>query len=327
MHKTPILILIFNRPGKTKKVLEVLQSLKPPQVYLVADGPREGNLTDITLCSETRELALKMINWPCKLVTQLRNENVGCGKGVSDAITWFFSHVEEGIILEDDCIPDLSFFDFCSVLLERYRHQERIMHIGANNFQNGNIRGDGDYYYSFFSHNWGWATWRRAWKYFEYDLDNKKNNIRKTYKSIYRRNKPLIWFLDNRFNEIKMPQNHIWDIQWHFSIIKNRGLSITPNKILVKNIGFGDDATHTKFEEDWNRLNPSTELISFKQPSSIIIDNIADRLTMTEIFKIDSSYLDYKKTKEDKSELSKKKYLKIAKKIIKTLLLRNTNQV
>ena len=323
MYTTPILFLIFNRPTKTKRVLEVLQILKPAQVYLVADGPREGNVDDLTLCNETRDLALKMIDWPCELVRYFRDENVGCGKGVSDAITWFFSHVEEGIILEDDCLPDLSFFAFCSVLLNRYRDNNKIMHIGGNNFQFGQIRGDGDYYYSFFSHNWGWATWRRAWSHFQYDLDSQKGLIGKVYRASYNHNKALIWFLDNRFDEIKMPQNHIWDIQWHFAIIKNRGISITPNKNLVINIGFGIDATHTKIEEDWNRLNPSTELNSFKKPSVKTIDHVADRLTMSEVFKIDNAFLDFKKVQEDKKIFTRQKYLKNIKKIIKAFLLRN----
>lgn len=327
MQTTPILFLIFNRPEKTKKVLEVLQILKPAKLYIVADGPREGNLTDISLCNDTRDLALKMIDWPCELITQFRNENVGCGKGVSDAITWFFNQVEEGIILEDDCLPDLSFFEFCSVLLNRYRDNHRIMHIGGNNFQFGQIRGDGDYYYSFFSHNWGWATWRRAWSCFQYDLDCQKLEILNICKETHKKNKPLSWFLDNRFEEIKMPQNHIWDIQWHFAIIKNKGLSITPNKNLVKNIGFGSDATHTLNVEDWLDKHINGKLDTFIPPSRIELNHEGDQYTMDNHFKINIFCQEKMLDKQIKNQKKKRKIKTLIKLFLPLIILKVFNKI
>jgi hypothetical protein len=164
------------------------------------------------------------------------------------------------------------------------------MHIGGNNFQFGVKRGDGDYYYSFFSHNWGWATWKRAWKYFEYDLEGQQKKLRKIYKASFRHNKSFIKFLDNRFPEIKLPQNHIWDIQWHFALVNKSGIAIIPNGNLVQNIGFGSDGTHTLNEEDWNTQNIAQGLKSFKQPSLLKIDSEADYYTMQKIFKVNDRY-------------------------------------
>jgi hypothetical protein len=304
MYKTPVLFIIFNRLRTTPKAFECIRQIKPQYLYIAADGPRPDKPGEAELCKQTRELVLNMIDWPCEVKTLFRDENWGCGKGVSDAITWFFNEAEEGIVLEDDCIPDPSFFTFCEVLLERYRDNPKIMHIGGNNFQFGQIRGDGDYYYSFFSHNWGWASWKRAWKHFQYDLDDQKNQIRKVYKPAFKNNKPFVWFLDNRFNEIKMPQNHIWDIQWHFAIIKNKGISIVPNKNLVQNIGFGEDGTHTLREEEWNTLNVANELRTFRQPSLLLMDRAADDFTIENNFKVNQHY---QKEKEEKNNQIKER--------------------
>ncbi len=290
MFTKPILFIIFNRPRTTKKVFEVIRKIKPTQLFIAADGPRRTKEGEKIICDQTRSLVLNMIDWPCKVTSLFLEENIGCGKAVCNAITWFFDHVDEGVILEDDCLPDLSFFSYCSTLLERYRFNDKIMHIGGNNFQFGIKRGDGDYYYSFFSHNWGWATWKRAWKYFEYDLEGQKKLIRKIYKVSFKHNKSFIKFLDNRFPEIRLPQNHIWDIQWHFSLVKNTGIAIIPNQNLVQNIGFGNDGTHTLNEEDWNTQNIAQRLKSFSQPSVIKIDSEADYYTMQKIFKVNDRY-------------------------------------
>jgi hypothetical protein len=302
--------VIFNRPRTTEKVMEVLRQLKPLHLYIAADGPRTYKPGEAELCRQTREIVMSKIDWPCEVKTLFRDENEGCGTGVSNAITWFFNQVEEGIILEDDCIPHPSFFEFCTVLLDRYRDNEKIMHIGGNNFQFGQTRGDGDYYYSFFSHNWGWASWKRAWKHFQYDIDNQKKQIRKIYKSAYKNNKPFVWFLDNRFPEIKMPQNHIWDIQWHFAIIKNKGISIVPNKNLVQNIGFGEDGTHTLREEEWNTLNIAKELKVFREPSILNIEDEADSFSMQSLFKVDDYFNQHIKKEKQRIEEKRKKTIR-----------------
>jgi hypothetical protein len=311
VYNTPILFIIFNRVRTTPVAFEAIRKMQPKYLFIAADGPRIDKPGEAELCRQTREMVMSKIDWPCEVKTLFRDENWGCGKGVSDAISWFFNQVEEGIILEDDCVPHPSFFEFCSVLLDRYRNNDKIMHIGGNNFQSGQKRGDGDYYYSFFSHNWGWASWKRAWKYFEYDLVNQKNTIQKIYNPQFKKNKAFLHFLDNRFNEVKMPQNHIWDIQWHFSIIKNKGISITPNINLVQNIGFGEDGTHTLREEEWNTNNIAQSLKSFNQPSVIKIDKDADHYTMENNFRVIQHYQEYVNRMTEIQEIKRRKNIRL----------------
>ena len=160
MFNTPILFIIFNRPDTAKKVFKKIQKIEPKQLFIAADGPRKNKPEDVELCKQTREI-LNGINWDCELITLLREENVGCKKGPADAISWFFEHVEEGIILEDDCLPSDSFFPFCEELLEKYRYDTRIMHIGGS-IQLPDYENPDSYYFSRLSHVWGWATWKRA---------------------------------------------------------------------------------------------------------------------------------------------------------------------
>ncbi|HEY3387536.1 MAG TPA: hypothetical protein VGK46_13560, partial [Saprospiraceae bacterium] len=158
---TAVLLVIFNRPQTTRLVFEAIRKAKPPRLYVAADGPRIGVDSDIFNCREAREI-IKGVDWDCELKTYFREEDLGCGLGPSTAFSWFFEHEEEGIILEDDCLPSQNFFWFCEELLERYRHDNRIMHVGGNNFLNGWQKdNDYSYYFSRSGHIWGWATWRR----------------------------------------------------------------------------------------------------------------------------------------------------------------------
>lgn len=175
----PVLFLIFNRPDTTRKVFAEIRRAKPARLYIAADGPRKERTTDIALCEQTRDI-INEIDWPCQSYTLYRKENLGCKLAVSSAINWFFEREESGIILEDDCLPHPTFFKFCEIMLERYKDDTRVMHIGGSNFQEGMIRGDGDYYYSKWTPVWGWASWRRAWKNYDVNMvkwiEFKKNN-------------------------------------------------------------------------------------------------------------------------------------------------------
>lgn len=286
MFTTPILFLVFNRPDTTGKVFEQIRNIKPSYLYLVADGPRNNIPGENILCEEVRNIVLSSIDWDCKVTTLLRDENRGCGKGVSEAITWFFDNVEEGIILEDDCLPDSSFFDYCKSLLSRYRDNELIMHIGASNFQFGKIRGEGDYYYSKLVHVWGWATWRRAWKKYEFDL-NKASPINLTqYNQAFNYNNHFIDYYKNIFLQVAEKKIDTWDYQWLFAIIRNNALAICPNVNLVQNIGFGENATHTKEAIKWIDLNKSSSLNSVIEPKKIRIHHKADEFTLKNIMNI-----------------------------------------
>ena len=159
---TAVLFLVFNRPETTKQVFEAIRQAKPPRLYVAADGAREGKPGESERVEQVRQIATE-VDWPCEVKTLFRDKNLGCKQAVSSAIDWFFDNEEQGIILEDDCLPHPDFFTFCETLLKRYATDERVWVITGDNFQDGQKRGDGSYYFSRYNHVWGWASWRRAW--------------------------------------------------------------------------------------------------------------------------------------------------------------------
>ncbi len=279
MFSTPVLLIVFNRPHLTSKVLDSLLALKPSVLYVAADGPRANNDSDLKLCTETRLLIESKVTWPCEVKKRFLNENKGCGKAVSEAISWFFSENEYGIILEDDCLPDPSFYTFCEELLLKYRDNKEIMFIGGTNFQNGQKRGDASYYFSSEIHVWGWASWRRAWNVYDFNLSDLKEF--KTTQKIkkYYQDKTIISYWYDIFDRMRMHEIDTWDYQWRYSIWNAGGLAIIPQKNLVSNIGFGTDATHTSVtasSDNMPRYTMEKELI---HPSAIIRDAAADLYT------------------------------------------------
>lgn len=285
--ETPILMLVFNRPELTEVVLKRVLEQCPIKLYVVADGPRSHNADDQIKCAQTRNL-FKIIPENTTLYTLFRSENLGCKNSVSSGISWFFSHEEKGIILEDDCLPNVSFFQFSKELLDKYENDSKVMHIGGNNFQFGKKRGfseGADYYFSNLSHIWGWATWRRTWELYNMEmqgLDEFKSQS--TLKKL-----GWEWFFAKKyykhFRQVKNNQIDTWDYQYHFTILQRHGLSIIPNVNLVENIGFGKHATHTKDEHSIMSRIP-TESIQFplKHPDDFTADIEADNFTLSLIY-------------------------------------------
>jgi len=239
----PILFLIFNRPELTRRVFSQIRLAKPKILFIAADGARLHNEEDNKLCVDAREV-VKNIDWDCKVHTLYRDINLGCKHAVSTAITWFFENVEEGIVLEDDCVPDLSFFSFCEELLQKYKEDTRIGMISGDQFIN-KLEIDQSYYFSNFPHIWGWATWRRTWQ--NYDLLIKewpkfrKLNwlVEKTGAKSYADN----WI--NIFERVYDGEINTWCYQVVFMLWTQNQLSIAPKHNLISNIGFGVYGTHT----------------------------------------------------------------------------------
>ena len=169
----------------------------------------------------------------CDLKTNLSEKNLGCRAGVSSGITWFFNHVSEGIILEDDCVPDTSFFRFCEVLLEYYRNDERIMHIGGINLQDGRTRGIGSYYFSKINHIWGWATWKRAWDKYDVNISTYPQLVEQKLFSTVFTNPATRRYWQKNIDLVYNNRKDTWDIQWQYAVSVNNGLAIIPNRNLV----------------------------------------------------------------------------------------------
>jgi hypothetical protein len=243
---TPVLLVIFNRPETSDLCFEAIRKVKPKKLYIAADGPRENRPDDTERCKKAREIA-KRVDWPCELKTLFREKNLGCRLGTTGGINWMLQNEEYGIIFDDDCIADPTFFYFCEELLEKYKNDERVMHICGTNFQQKNQKFNikESYYFSKISQNWGWATWKRAWiKYYEPQMESwpQTKNNEKFNQWLGNGMFKDYWFhvFDRRFRgEITD-----WDIPWTFSCMKHRGLCIVPKHNLVTNIGSGQRGTH-----------------------------------------------------------------------------------
>lgn len=248
LFHTPVLFLIYNRPEHTRKVFDVIRQLRPSHLYLAADGPREHIPGDREKCEATREIT-KAVDWECSVFTLFRDKNKSTKYAVPDAIDWFFKSNELGIILEDDCVPDLSFFNFCEKLLEKYKTDERVMHINGSNYLKGKkYNFKGSYYFSRLCHPWGWATWKRAWDLYDFEMENLDQFIRADKLTLLTSNKEWRNYYYDFLTKTKNGQIDTWDIQWFYTVWKHSGYVITPTINLVSNIGFGNDATNTNYE-------------------------------------------------------------------------------
>ncbi|KKQ12052.1 MAG: Nucleotide-diphospho-sugar transferase domain-containing protein [candidate division TM6 bacterium GW2011_GWF2_36_6] len=233
---TPILFIIFNRPNYTKKVFDTIKKAKPTQLFIAADGPHPDNPQDHELCKQTRAI-INLIDWECEVKALFQDQKLGCGKGVSTAIDWFFDHVEQGIILEDDCVPNESFFPFCTELLEKYKNDESIMMISGTSYLFNKETSPYNYFFSRYFAIWGWATWKRAWKKFDFYIPDWR--IKKHPRSLFIifKNIQITKFWTNYFDQIKNKKLNAWSIQWGYTCIFNHGLAITPFHNLISNIG------------------------------------------------------------------------------------------
>jgi len=273
--ETPILLIVFNRIDTTQRVFNEIRKQQPKFLYIAADGPRPNKVGEAEKSQQVRDI-VKQIDWECELKTLFSETNLGCAKGPAKAITWFFENVEQGIILEDDCVPHPDFFTYCEDLLSRYCNNEQIMLISGDNFQNGQKRGDFSYYFSAYSNSWGWASWRRAWANYDFYLDNYSlpdfKKAIKPYFSIW--NERQVWI--DKFLCMKKRGYMAWDYQFSFHVWKNQGLCILPNVNLISNIGFGSDATH-KFDSDSLGINLNTQsILPLKHPVNQEINIDAD---------------------------------------------------
>ena len=243
--ESPVLLVIWNRPEETQKVLESLRVAQPARLYVAADGPR--NEAEEALVHATRELAISMVDWPCEIFTNFAESNAGCRLGVSRAIDWFFRHETAGIILEDDCVPHEDFYRFCSELLTRYRDDDRIMAIAGDNTAAVSIEQDWSYCFVRYPHIWGWATWRRAWLHYDRDLDEwgrfrSSGQLADLFPDRIQRE---TWVhLLNRLLDEGVPDTWAW--RWSATIMMRGGLCVQPVTNLVSNIGFNERATHTR---------------------------------------------------------------------------------
>lgn len=273
----PIALFIFNRPHLTAQVYERIRAARPKRFLVVADGPRATRPDDVELCKATRAV-VSSPDWPCEFLTNFSEKNLGCRGRMSSGLDWAFQQCSEAVILEDDCLPGASFFNFCSEMLRHYRDDDRVVHVSGDNYQDGRRRGDASYFFSRYPLSWGWASWRRAWRHYDVKVLKWPAAYRERWLESCLDNPKEICHWEAIFDSLYRGQIDTWDYQWVFACWRQRGLSVHPNQNLVSNIGVGPDATH--FTEDHSTVGiPIQELNECVHPPEVIRDEEADRFT------------------------------------------------
>jgi hypothetical protein len=297
--KTPVAFAIFKRPETTAKVFEAIRQAKPPKLFVIADGPRLDVPGEAEQCAATRAI-IDRVDWNCEVFTNYSETNLGCGKRLSSGLDWVFDRVEEAIILEDDCLPEPSFFRFCEELLDKYRDDCRIFSISGQNVQFGRQSIEYSYYFSRYSHVWGWASWRRAWQYYDFKM--------KLWPEIKARNllrdilaePEAIECWTEIFESMYKGQINTWDYQWTFTGWVQNGLSILANVNLISNLGFGNGSTNTSSSTS-RYSNMPLQALNFplKHPPFIVRNTQADEFTQKTLYNY-LGYLKKLKAKKDK---------------------------
>ena len=279
---TPILFCNFNRPALTARVFESIRKRRPRRLFLACDGPRKNQPQDAEQVQQVRS-CLQSVDWDCKVECRFLDDNAGCKHAMAGAISWAFSKTDRLIILEDDCLPDPTFFDYCGALLDRYNDNDRVMMISGDNFQPAPRSGD-SYYFSRWPHIWGWATWRSAWEKFDVGISSwpgKKEAgvLDAIFDCSFARSH---WqrILDSHF----VGEIDTWDFSWAYSVWENDGVCILPERNLVQNIGFGQQATHTTDAESRFAELKTWPMERLVHPEVVEIDAEADRYTWESIF-------------------------------------------
>lgn len=291
---TSVALIIFNRPDTTERVFRQIAAARPPKLFVIADGPRPDHPEDQEKCAAARAV-IENVDWPCAVFRDYSPVNLGCGRRPVTGINWVFDQVEEAIILEDDCVPDSSFFRFCGELLDRFRTDARVVQVCGNNFQFGRRRGPDSYFFSY--HNicaGGWATWRRAWDCNDMAVKSwpRLKSVGWLHQILNNPKAEAYWAEQfDRAHEMGGMLDY-WDYQWTFACWARGGLSILPNRTLVSNIGFRPDGTHTKGVDITANLPLEPMPFPLKHPTRIVRHRRADEFFVTRIVARETSPLD-----------------------------------
>ena len=242
LFNTPIIFFSFNRPLETQAVFAQIALLKPTKLFLVADGPRSAHPSDLILCNQVRDI-ISEVTWQCHVSQLFFDTNQGCRQAILQGLNWVFEQETTAIILEDDCVPDPSFFLFCQELLDYYQDNPRIMSIGGYRYLPDEIQNPESYCFSKYTQSWGWATWKRAWNLMDAELMTWDDVSQSTWLSSYLANPQYITYWKYIFNQMQKRMN-TWDYAWAYSCWRNNGLTIHPKVNLISPIGFGNNATH-----------------------------------------------------------------------------------
>lgn len=281
--ESPVVMFVFNRPSLAARVLAAVRRVRPARLFFIADGPRGGVEADQDACHECLELA-KSVDWPCDVVISAASTNLGLARRVSSGLTDVFAREDRAIILEDDCVPCIDFFRFCDALLHHYALDNRVGMISGDNFQLGRHEISDSYYFSRFTHIWGWATWRRAWKEFDPNIELwpefKRRDFLRAAVTSPRQHRYWAAIFDRNFADPSLS----WAYPWTFASWANNFLSVVPAVNLVSNVGFGSTASNTRRPNRFASLPTEAMEFPLRHPRVIAADTVADARTADEMF-------------------------------------------
>jgi len=278
---TPVAFIIFKRPDVTAAVFQRIAAARPKRLLVIADGPRRPE--EAAACQQTRAIIDK-VDWPCDVATNYADANMGLRRRISSGLSWVFEQVEDAIIMEDDCLCDPSFFPYCEELLARYREEPRVMMISGNYFHGNRRLTDDSYYFSRYTHIWGWATWRRAWAHYDPMLttwpeyrdrpdwpDDTVSDIERGY-----------W--RHTFDRAHAGEIDAWSYGWQYALWEQKAYSILPAVNLISNVGFGEGATHTRTVTDLANVARGQMPFPLRHPTEVRRLDAADSLTYARVF-------------------------------------------
>jgi hypothetical protein len=282
----PVAFFIFNRPEQTKLVFERIRGARPESLFIIADGPRHNRLDDIEKCRITRQI-IDTIDWDCQVSLEFSDYNLGCKRRVASGLDWVFKNNSEAIILEDDCLPDPSFFRYCAELLEKYREDDRVVSISGDNFQHGIRRGPYSYYFSRHPHVWGWASWRRVWHHYDIEMKTWPENRDRGWLHTIFDNPRMARYWSDTFDAVYQGKVDTWDHQWTYNCWRLNGLAALPEVNLISNIGFGLDATHTRRRSPFSAMPTESLEFPLTHPPNIKQHVVADKYTERHNYRTD----------------------------------------
>jgi hypothetical protein len=272
---TPVVLIIFKRPHTTQRVFDAIRQAAPKKLFIIADGARSEVAGEAIKCTQARAI-VNQIDWECEVLRNYSDVNLGAGKRIASGLDWVFEQVEEAIILEDDCLPHPTFFSFCQQLLERYRFNDRISSISAQNFYPYS-QSSYSYYFSHHPHPWGWATWRRAWQQYDFTMSHWQTVQADQVLDHILQNPNAVKRWTSLLQAVEAGHIDAWDYQWILSCWLNGSLSIHPSVHLVENLGFGADATNThEVSGVFARMQAKAIAFPLNHPPLIVRDVKAD---------------------------------------------------
>lgn len=285
--KTPVALLIYNRPDKTKCVFDQIAKARPPKLFLISDAPRPDRRDDADKVRLTRSI-VEQVDWDCEVLTNYSDVHLGMNSRTVSGLNWVFENVEQTIFLEDDCLPHQTFFRFCSELLEKYREEKRVMMVSGDNFMRQRKVTSYSYFFSHYTGTWGWATWRRAWQYLDLDMSVWLTLRSTSFLEDILGNKTYARYWRHVLDNVAARRIESWDFNWLFTLWTQNGLSISPSTNLISNIGFGADATNLVNLDPITANVPTYEMtFPLEHPPCMVTNVEADEFTSQYVFKCD----------------------------------------